>query len=106
MQYFIEAYHWLHGVCFIVLAVAHAWSWYRRGFWLPRYVHALASVAFVLGVAATCALPPPTNPDPLLRFIWPLLLPLLFTVTTYIVFVIVGGVEAAADNRGRKNLPR
>jgi hypothetical protein len=34
----------------LVVAAFSAWSWVTRKFWLPRYVHVLASGALVVGV--------------------------------------------------------
>jgi hypothetical protein len=37
-------------IILVVAAVFHTWFWIRHGFWVPRYVHVMASIALVIGI--------------------------------------------------------
>lgn len=91
----MDGFHWIHGLVFIALAMVHAWHWFRGGFWVPSYVHAIALVALVAGVIVTATLPPSTNPNPTIRFIAPMILPILFVVSPYAVAICCGYVDIA-----------
>lgn len=91
----INAFHWIHGLIFLAFAIVHAWSWFRGGFWVPRYVHAIALVSLIIGLLVTATLPPSTNPNPAIQFIAPMILPVLFVVSPYIVAICCGYVDVA-----------
>ena len=103
MRHWVDALHWVHGLFFIAFAVLHVIAWVKGGFWFPRYVHVIALAAFALGIAATLVLPPPTNPDPLVRLVAPVIFPVLFTVTAYIVPVLFGAVAAARPEKNDRD---
>lgn len=98
----VDIFHWVHGVVFCLLAVVHAWSWYRGGFWVPGYVHVIALLALIAGVVVTATLPPPANPDPMVRLLFPFVFPVFFVVSTYAVAILFGYTELARKLRDRK----
>jgi hypothetical protein len=96
---FPAAFHWMHGVIVVVAAIGYAWLWYRRGFWLPGYVHIIAFVALIAGILVTASLPPPANPNPIVQFLFPFIFPVLFVAATYGIAVLLGYAELAAKLR-------
>ena len=85
-----DGFHWFHAAIAAILAIVHAWAWYRRGFWVPRFVHFIALGSLISGIAVSAALPPPTNPDPSIRWIFPCIFPALLVVATYTIAVLSG----------------
>ena len=101
MQHWFDEPNWVYGFLFVVFDVLGVIVLVKGGFWFPRYVHAIALAAFALGIAATLALPPPTNPYPdlFVRLVAPVVFPILFTVTTYVVPVLFGAIAAARQEK-------
>ena len=99
MQHWFDEPNWVYGFFFVVFELLGFVVLVKGGFWFPRYVHAIALAAFTLGIAATLALPPPTNPDPLVRLVAPVVFPILFTVTAYVVPVLFGAIAAARQEK-------
>ena len=69
-----------------VLAVIALVAWIRKGAWVPRYVHAMAFVAFAIGLALGA-----------IGQGW--FLAVLFPALVYIVFVAKGGADAIRHAR-------
>jgi hypothetical protein len=91
----LDVFHWVHGLIFGVAALFHAWYWYRGGFWVPRYVHAIALGALLAGIAISASLPRPTNPHPAVRLLAPFIFPTLGVVATYVIAICCGYVDIA-----------
>ncbi|MFL6199076.1 MAG: hypothetical protein ACJ76J_07865 [Thermoanaerobaculia bacterium] len=70
-------------------------AWIRRGGWIPRYFHILALVLYGVGFLALRALSSASG-------VTLLAVSLLFPAIAYILFIALGGVEAAAEARERK----
>ena len=90
-----DGFHCLHGAVVATLAVVHAWAWYRRGFWVPRYVHFIALGALISGIAVSATLPRPSNPDPVIQWSFPLIFPSILVVATYTIAVVLGLLDMA-----------
>jgi hypothetical protein len=89
----------VHAVIFAVLAIFHIWIWVRRGFWVPRYVHVLAAIAFLLGLATAWSLQQQgLGKSAATGF----LMVLMFPAIVYVVFVLYGGVMAAPTAASQK----
>lgn len=94
-----------HAILFGVLAAFHVWVWARRGFYLPRYVHVLATMSAAVGGGMIWFLQqpiyqqtPPSPPSPA-RY----LVVLLFPASVYGVFVLYGGAAAAPEPKIRRS---
>jgi hypothetical protein len=87
-----------HALAALIVAAAHFTLWRRTGYWLPRYIHFLAVVAFLVGIATTRTIPPDA---PIAR--WGLFgqvfLLLLFPALVYFFFIFYGGHAAALRRR-------
>lgn len=94
----LQDFHIIHGAVFVALAAFHVWVWSRRGFWLPRYVHVLAAIAFLLGLGSIWWLQQQSLGKPTLNG---LLAALMFPTIVYAAFVLYGGAMAA-DKRNKK----
>ncbi len=46
-----KAFGVIHGVIFVLAGLFHVWFWIKRGFWVPRYIHAIALAAALIGIA-------------------------------------------------------
>ena len=91
-----SAFYLLHAFLSIAAAVGLFRFWVRTRFWLPKYVHVLAFIAFVvmLWVLSMASADAPVNH-------WGFASRLLFSLTlpaiVYFFFVFYGGQRAAYD---------
>jgi hypothetical protein len=79
-----------HGVLMVALACLYTWRWARGGFRCPWWVHVIALIAVLAGVLITLSLPPPTNPDPLVQFLFPIVFPGIALFAAYAIPVVMG----------------
>src|SRR5260370_30840682 len=86
----------VHALVLVLAAIGLFRFWARTRFWLPKYVHVLAGLGFVilLGVLAMAPADAPVNHwGPLSRFFFALVIPAI----VYFFFVFYGGQPAAFD---------
>ena len=96
----IKGFQLIHGLLFLIVGVFNLWFWSRRRFWVPKYVHVIAAISFVIAFLLgwmAYSLDHISNPQRAIR-IW-ILITILFPTIVYFVFVFYGGVEAAYRNR-------
>jgi hypothetical protein len=98
-QDLVRFVHLCHGVLLALAAVGFFAVWYRTRFWLPRYVHVLAAVATLMGVAMIFLIPA----DAPIRKqvgIWAnVLIVAICPALVYFFFVFYGGQSAAYKRR-------
>ena len=105
LKHWFESYQFVHGLLAILAAIAFFRLWKLTRFWLPKYVHVLAAIGFVVGVAIVWLisqaprLPDPHGPSTRTQHITLLLLPLMFPAMVYFFFVFYGGQHAALSSR-------
>ncbi|MGA8368077.1 MAG: hypothetical protein ACLQMT_08570 [Candidatus Acidiferrales bacterium] len=94
----------LHGVLFALSAIGFFIFWVRTRFWLPKYAHVLAAIAFAVGlwVASTA---PPDAPIGKSGEIAKVLLALALPAIVYFFFVFYGGQRAAFKRRFERPTP-
>ena len=90
--------HWIHHLAIAGSALVFTWLWIRGGFWLPRYVHAIALGALIAGVFVT-RLCHRLDPDPVIQLIFPVFLPAIFVGSAYAVAIFFGFAEIAKQSR-------
>src|SRR6266446_2560041 len=98
----VDLIHLLHGIISLAAACGSVYLWYRGGFWVPRFVHAIAFGGLIVGVAVTLSLPPPANPDPWAQFVFPMVFPAILVSATYIIAIGGGFVNVIAKERLRR----
>ena len=92
----IKGFHLIHGVIFLTVGVFNLWFWSRRRFWVPKYVHVMASISFIIAILLgwmAFSLDHVSNPGRAIK-IW-ILITVLFPTIVYFAFAFYGGVEAA-----------
>ena len=84
----------LHALPLLLAALAFFRFWRRTRFWLPKYVHVLAALAFLVGFSVFSMAPPdaPLNKFGLASKI---LFTLMFPAIVYFFFIFYGGQSAA-----------
>lgn len=98
------AVYLLHALFLIAVAVGLFRFWVRTRFWLPKYVHVLAGVAFVVMLWVLSAVPAdaPVNH-------WGLASRLLFSLAlpamVYFFFIFYGGQRVAYDRSETTHSP-
>ncbi len=96
----IKGFHLIHGVILLIVGVFNLWFWSRRGFWVPKYVHVIAGISFVIAFLLGWmgfSIGNIPNPQRAIR-IW-IFITILFPTIVYFVFVFLGGVEATYRRR-------
>jgi hypothetical protein len=94
----------VHLALLAVAAFGFFTFWARTRFWLPKYIHVLAGIAFLvmLGVLSMATADAPVNKWGLLsRVLFSLALPAI----VYFVFVLYGGQRAAFDRSHEGQAP-
>jgi hypothetical protein len=96
----IKGFHLIHGVIFLIVGVFNLWFWSRRRFWVPKYVHVMAGISFVIAILLgwmAFSLDRVSDPGRAIR-VW-ILITVLFPTIVYFAFAFYGGVEAAYRSR-------
>lgn len=89
----------VHAILFILGAIGFFFFAWRTRFWLPRYVHVMAFVASLIGVALWYVSRVPGTPRTA-----PLILALIFPAIVYFFFVFYGGQQLAFKKRFEKRV--
>ncbi len=88
----------LHGLIIIISALGFFLFWFRTRLWLPRYVHIMAILSFLLGLGMLHMVP---SDAPIYKdagwFALPFII-LLFPAMVYFFFIFYGGQSAAYEN--------
>ncbi len=96
----IKGFHLIHGVVILIVGVFNLWFWSRRRFWVPKYVHIIAGISFVIALFLGWmgfSIGNIPNPQRAIRI--SILITILFPTIVYFVFVFLGGVEATYGRR-------
>jgi hypothetical protein len=96
----IKQFHLIHVILIIIAGVFNLWFWSRRRFWVPKYVHIIAGISFVIAFLLGWmgfSIGNIPNPQRAIR-IW-IFITILFPTIVYFIFVFLGGVEAAYKRR-------
>src|SRR4051794_8752240 len=97
---FFRVLGWLAALVKIGFGIIFIRYWIRSRFWVPKYVHVMAAIALLIGLASLGSIPPeaPINrgASPFLNKV---LAVLMFPALVYGAFVFYGGQHAAFDGR-------
>jgi len=94
----------VHALVLVLAAIVFFRFWARARFWLPKYVHVLAGVGFVILLWVLSLVPadaPVNHWGALSRFLFALVMPAI----VYFFFVFYGGQRAAFDRSVATQLP-
>jgi hypothetical protein len=99
-----SAINLIHAVFLAVAAFGLFRFWKRTHFWLPKYIHVMAAIAFLVMFSAMSKAPPdaPVNHWGVVsRFLFSLLLPAI----VYFFFILYGGQHVAFRRLRTKQIP-
>jgi len=97
-------YLFKHGVNIIVhgiFAIVFFAFWWRTRFWLPKYAHVLAAIAFIVSLWVIFTIPneaPINQKGPVIKALSVFMLPAM----VYFFFIFYGGQKEAFKNRIEK----
>lgn len=91
-----------HRLLLVLAAAGYFAYWTRSHFWMPRYAHALAGGALLLGVGMLLLLPPeaPIHREPL-GWVKKGAMVAVFPALVYCCFIFYGGRQAAYERPRR-----
>jgi hypothetical protein len=103
-QNIFKAVYLLHAALLVIAAIGLFRFWRSTRFWLPKYVHVLAGIGFVvmLWVLSMAPADAPVNRwGPILRFLFALALPAI----VYFFFIFYGGQRVAFNRSMARQVP-